>query len=147
MLSCPEERSVCSACPVYLGCPERLSRGEPRSARLPQIPFSLFHFRSVLTPLDATLLQVLILKDFKSFGINTYRKPMGGCMGAPPKLSVTSSQSDFAGTGYWLGVLFARGRGMRSGDDQNDCSKNHDGGYDRAQRDGFVRQEPAKNQR
>src|SRR5579864_2082325 len=57
------------------------------------------------------------------------------------------ANSHFAGSGDGFQVLFASGDGMWSGNDKNDCGKNHNGGNYRAQRDGFVHNEPAENQR
>src|SRR5215472_17867556 len=64
---------------------------EPRSARrftlspegaspCTYAPRSPPKLSAPITPLDATLPQVLILKEFKSLRINTYKKPIGGCM-------------------------------------------------------------------
>src|SRR5262249_51887276 len=55
--------------------------------------------------------------------------------------------SHFAGGWNGFQVLFTRGSGMRSGNDQNDRSQNHNGGNDRARRDGFAHNEPAEYQR
>src|SRR5215472_11780099 len=108
-------------------------------------------------PQNATLsaLECAVAKTglCKSFRMRTYKKRWGGrggvsCSSLPLYiLLVASSQSHFARRGDWLQVLFVRGGRVRSDDHQNDGSKNHNGGRDRAQRDSFVRHEPAEKQR
>jgi len=34
--------------------------------------------KATLTPVESALTQLFILKDFKSTGMNTYKKPLGG---------------------------------------------------------------------
>jgi len=77
----------------------------------PLFRFLCFAFcPSDLTPLDATLPQVLILKDFKPFRINTYEKPVGGCIGfVPVKLSAPAPSAR-----EWFGMSEQKGVSERS---------------------------------
>src|SRR5271170_4486691 len=43
-------------------------------------PYLSSQHKSAVTPLESAVTQVFILKDFKSSRMNTYKKPIGGCL-------------------------------------------------------------------
>jgi len=46
--------------------------------------------RLTLTPVESALMQVFILKNFKSRGMNTYKKPQGGSPLSSPTIATSS---------------------------------------------------------